>query len=133
MAFAAVQDQVPWIAWWLFVTNGLWVIAYDTLYAMVDRADDVKIGIKSTAVLFGDYDRLMIGCLQATALLSLLWIGYYCQLGIAFYWGLGCAVILAVYQQYLIRKREPSACFRAFLNNHWFGCAIFCGFLLGMQ
>lgn len=132
MAFAAVQNRIPEMAWWLFVTAGLWVILYDTMYAMVDRPDDLKIGVKSTAVLFGGYDRFIIGCLQATVLLSLALIGYFSQLHPAFYLGLVCAGLLAVYQQYLIRHREPAACFRAFLNNHWFGCAIFIGVLFGL-
>lgn len=129
MAFAAVQNRVPALAWWLFATTGLWVILYDTLYAMTDRPDDLKIGVKSTAVLFGYYDRLIIAGLQTAVLLSWGLFGYYDHLQPAFYLGLASAALLAAYQQYLIRKREPAACFQAFLNNHWFGFVIFLGVL----
>jgi 4-hydroxybenzoate polyprenyltransferase len=131
MAFAAQNNEVTGVALWLFATCVLWVIVYDTFYAMADRPDDVKIGVKSTAVLFGKQDRLITGCLQIVVLGSLWGLAHYCRLGSIFYVGWGIAVLLAIYQQYLIRRREPSACFRAFLNNHWFGCAIFLGFLLG--
>lgn len=130
LAFAAQQNQTPPIAWWLFATAALWVIAYDTFYAMVDRPDDLRIGVKSTAVLFGNYDRFIIGCLQGVVLLSLLGIAHFYRLNWEFYLGWGCALAFAIYQQYLIRNREPGACFRAFLNSHWFGCAIFLGIYL---
>ena len=132
MAFAAVQNQIPPIAWWLFACTSLWVISYDTLYAMTDREDDLKIGVKSTAILFGNYDRLIIGCLQSGTLLSLGIIGYYLHLDSWFYLGLMVALLLAIYQQHLIRYRQPLKCFKAFLNNHWFGFAIFIGFVLGV-
>lgn len=132
MAFAAQQNQVPALAWQLFATTGLWIIAYDTLYAMVDRADDIKIGVKSTAILFGRHDRLIIGGLQVAVLCSLGAIARAYPLHWPFYLGEGTALLLVVYQQYLIRNREPEACFRAFLNNQWFGCAIFFGFFLGL-
>lgn len=132
MAFAAVQNQIPPVAWWLFAATGLWVIAYDTLYAMTDRADDLKIGVKSTAILFGHHDRLIIGSLQAIVLLALALIAHHLQLNARFYLGWTIALALVVYQQYLIRERQPQACFQAFLNNHWFGCAIFLGFLGGL-
>ncbi|MBU2477539.1 MAG: 4-hydroxybenzoate octaprenyltransferase, partial [Gammaproteobacteria bacterium] len=121
MAFAAVQDQVPKIAWLLFVVNILWATAYDTFYAMVDRDDDVKIGVKSTAILFGSADRLVIGVLQILVLVGLILIGRMAGLGLYFYLGLLIAAGLALYQQYLARNRDKSGCFQAFLNNNWFG------------
>jgi 4-hydroxybenzoate polyprenyltransferase len=132
MAFAAQLNKVPWSGWWLFATSVLWVIAFDTFYAMVDRPDDIKIGVKSTAVLWGEYDRWVIAGLQLAVLLSLAMIAVYYRLGWTFYVGWGVASLLAVYQQYLIRHREPAACFRAFLNNHWFGCALFLGLWSGL-
>lgn len=131
MAFAAQLNQVPLLAWWLFATTGVWIIVYDTFYAMTDRADDLKIGVKSTAVLFGQYDRLILGSMQIMVLVSLALIGWHCQLNRFFYSFWFGALLLAGYQQYLIRHREPQACFRAFLNNHWFGCLIFLGIWLG--
>lgn len=133
MAFAAVQNHVPPIGWWLFGITGLWVMAYDTLYAMTDRADDLRIGVKSTAVLFGHYDRLIIAGLQVSTLLGLACISQSMQLNVGFYVGWTIAASLVIYQQYLIRQRQESACFRAFLNNHWFGLAIFIGFVLGSR
>jgi len=132
MAFAAQTNTVPGLAWWLFATTALWIIVYDTFYGMVDRADDIKIGVQSTAVLFGRFDRLIIACLQATVIISLALIGRFLNLGLVFYSGLLIATFLAIYQQYLIRNRDPQACFRAFLNNHWFGCAIFFGIALSL-
>ncbi len=131
MAFAAEKNDVPAIAWWLFATTALWIIVYDTQYAMVDRSDDVKIGVKSTAILFGKQDKIIIGILQTAVLISLLLFAHHLNLNFNFYLGWGCALILAIYQQFLIRHRDPHACFKAFLNNHWFGFAIFIGFLLG--
>lgn len=130
MAFAAVQDQVPKIAWLLFVVNILWATAYDTFYAMVDRDDDFKIGVKSTAILFGSADRLVIGVLQLLVLGGLVLIGRMASLGLYFYLGLLIAAGLVLYQQYLARNRDPAGCFQAFLNNNWFGAAIFSGILL---
>ena len=130
MAFAAVQDQVPKIAWLLFVVNILWTTAYDTFYAMVDRDDDVKIGVKSTAILFGSADRLVIGVLQILVLAGLVLIGRLAGLGLYFYLGLLIAAGLALYQQYLSRNRDKGGCFQAFLNNNWFGAAVFAGIFL---
>ncbi|MBU1190608.1 MAG: 4-hydroxybenzoate octaprenyltransferase [Gammaproteobacteria bacterium] len=130
MAFAAVQDQVPKIAWLLFVVNILWATAYDTFYAMVDRDDDVKIGVKSTAILFGSADRLVIGVLQILVLVGLILIGRMAGLGLYFYLGLLIAAGLALYQQYLARNRDKSGCFQAFLNNNWFGATVFSGIFL---
>ena len=130
MAFAAQLGHVPRVAWLLFLATVLWATAYDTMYAMVDRDDDLKIGVKSTAILFGDADRLLIGLLQLLVLVALLLVGQQQALGGYYSLGLLLAGGLAGYQQYLIRGREHSHCFRAFLNNNWFGGAIFAGILL---
>jgi 4-hydroxybenzoate polyprenyltransferase len=129
MAFAAVRNDLPKDAWLLFIASMLWIVAYDTIYAMADREDDLKIGIRSTAILFGPNDRIMIGLLQVTALVALLL--YALQTGAQ--GGLQAGVLAAaglfIYQQYLIRDREPAACIHAFGNNVWVGFALFCGAL----
>jgi len=127
MAFAAQTNSIPPIVWWLFITNVLWAVAYDTMYAMVDREDDLVIGVKSTAILFGQADKMIIAGLQIGVLLLLLWIGQHENLGILYYIGLLVASGLAIYQQWLIKDRNPQQCFQAFLNNNWFGAAIFSG------
>lgn len=129
MAFAAQTGALPKAAWLIFVVTVLWAVIYDTMYAMVDRADDIKAGIKSTAILFGDGDRLIIGILQFMMFLALYSLGKQQDLHTPYYLGLSIAVILAVYHQYLIRYREPKACFAAFLHNNWLGAAIFAGLL----
>jgi 4-hydroxybenzoate polyprenyltransferase len=130
MAFAAQTGAVPEAAWLLYLATLLWTTAYDTMYAMVDRDDDLRIGVRSTAILFGGADRLGVGLLQAAALLVLVLLGVRLQLGVGYYTGLATAAALALYQQYLIRSREPARCFRAFLNNNWFGAAVFAGLVL---
>ncbi|BAZ92450.1 4-hydroxybenzoate octaprenyltransferase [Thiohalobacter sp. COW1] len=130
MAFAAQTGELPRLAWLLFLVNILWATAYDTQYAMVDRDDDLKIGVKSTAILFGEADRLIIAMLQLLVLLGLGLVGSMAQLGLYYYLGLAVAAALALYQQYLIRGREREGCFRAFLNNNWFGGAVFAGLVL---
>ena len=130
MAFAAQTGGVPRTAWLLFVATVLWATAYDTLYGMVDREDDMKIGVKSTAILFGESDRLIIGVIQVLFLLALVLAGQGAGLGGYYYFGLLLAAGLLLYQQYLIREREPSACFQAFLNNNWVGVAVFGGIVL---
>lgn len=130
MAFAAQTGEVPRVAWLLFVATVLWTTAYDTMYGMVDRDDDLKIGVKSTAILFGDSDRLVIGVLQLLALGALMLAGQAVMLDGYFNFGLALAAGLSLYQQYLIRERQPDACFKAFLNNHWFGAAVFSGIVL---
>ncbi len=130
MAFAAINNTVPVIAWLLMLANILWTTAYDTEYAMVDREDDLKIGIRSTAILFGKADKVIIGCLQVATLFFLLMVGQYCQLDDWYYLGLGISSMLILYQQHLIRDRKPPACFKAFLNNHWVGLIITTGILL---
>lgn len=131
MAFAAETGTVPAEAWLLFLATVLWAVAYDTMYAMVDRADDIKIGVKSTAILFGDLDRIIIGAIQLGVLVVLSMAGDHAHLAPGYWLGLAIAAALAVYQQVLIRGREPEKCFKAFLNNSWFGLAVFFGVLLG--
>ena len=130
MAFTAETGELPRHAWLIYLANLLWTVAYDTLYAMVDRDDDLKIGINSTAVLFGDADRLAIGVLQGLTLLALLLLGQQLTLGWFYYLGLVGAAGLFAYQQWLVRRREREACFQAFLNNHWVGSLIFAGLFL---
>lgn len=130
MAFAAETGAVPTIAWLLLIINVMWATAYDTMYAMADRPDDLKIGVKSTAVLLGDLDRTAIGILQALVLFGMVLVGINLKLSSIFYLGLAVAACFAVYEQWLIRAREPQKCFRAFMNNSWFGAAIFAGIIL---
>ena len=127
MAFAAQTGAVPAEAWILFAATLSWAVAYDTAYAMVDRDDDLRIGVKSTAILFGRADRLMIAVFHAPTLGLLAWTGARAGLGVAYYVGLAAAAALALYQQWLMRHRDRDACFRAFLNNNWFGVAVFVG------
>lgn len=129
MAWAAQTNELPWMVWFLFTINALWTIAYDTQYAMVDRDDDLLIGVKSTAILFGRFDKLIIGLLQLATLAMLLWLGQYYQLGQSFYWSVLVAGALFVYQQHLIRHRERELCFKAFLNNNYVGMVLALGLL----
>ena len=129
MAFAAQTDTVPPVAWLLFTATVLWTTAYDTMYAMVDREDDIVLGVKSTAILFGDSDRQIIGVIQLMFLTCLLMIGHQVELGLIYYCGVLIAAGLAAYQQYLIRFRTREGCFQAFLNNNWVGAMIFLGIL----
>ena len=129
MAFAAQTGTVPQIAWLMFLATLLWATAYDTMYAMVDSEDDLALGIKSTAILFGDYDRQIIGIIQVMVLLCLLMIGHQAELGAIYYSGVLLAAVLFAYQQYLIRFRTREGCFQAFLNNNWVGAVIFLGIL----
>ncbi|MGL5482867.1 MAG: 4-hydroxybenzoate octaprenyltransferase, partial [Aeromonas veronii] len=130
MAYAAQADALPLVAWLLFFANLLWTVAYDTQYAMVDRDDDLKIGLKSSAILFGRYDKRIIGALQLSTLLLLLAVGQLMTLGGWYYWGLLGAAVLFVYQQRLIRERQREACFQAFLNNNYVGALVFAGLVL---
>lgn len=130
MAFAAQTGAVPPLAWLLFAANIFWAVAYDSAYAMVDREDDVRIGVKSTAILFGSWDRAMIALHHLIALALLIVAGIIAGRGMIFYAGLAVAAALALYQQWLIRDREAAACFKAFLNNNWFGLAVFAGIML---
>ena len=130
MAFAAQIGSVPKVAWLMYVINVVWSVVYDTMYAMADREDDIKAGVKSTAILFGDADRVIIAILQGMVLLGLLLLGQQLGLGMAYYLGLAVAVAFGVYQQFLIRARQPAQCFKAFLNNNWLGAAVFAGLVL---
>lgn len=130
MAFAAQTNTVPDFAWILFISTVLWATAYDTMYAMVDREDDLKIGVKSTAILFGDLDRIIIALIQFIIFIAMIMLGKRLEMGVYYYLGLVVAAGLAGYQQYLIRDRDRDKCLKAFLNNHWFGLAIFTGVVL---
>ncbi|MGB5472810.1 MAG: 4-hydroxybenzoate octaprenyltransferase [Gammaproteobacteria bacterium] len=130
MAFAAQTGTVPQLGWLMFTATVLWATVYDTMYAMVDRQDDIALGLKSTAILFGEADRMIIGILQVMVLVCLVMIGFQAKLGLIYYTGVAVGGALFVYQQRLIRFRERDDCFRAFLNNNWFGMAVFLGILL---
>lgn len=130
MAFTAETGYLPWYAWVLYFANVAWTIAYDTYYAMTDREDDLKIGIKSTAILFGQYDRYIIAALQAVNLLGFIIIGLYLQLTLPFYVGLCIALGCFVWEYYSTQQRLAQTCFNAFLNNHWAGLAIFIGIII---
>ena len=132
MAWVAQGAEPTLVLWALFTANVLWTVAYDTQYAMVDRDDDVKIGIRSTAILFGRRDKMAVAALQFATLLILLWIGYIEQLGGVFYWSLLVSGALMVYQQWLIKARERQACFKAFLNNNYVGLAIAMGIAIAV-
>jgi 4-hydroxybenzoate polyprenyltransferase len=133
MAFAAQIEKVPRVAWLLLLANVMWVTVYDTMYAMVDREDDLKIGVRSTAILFGDSDRHILALLQALTLLTLYLVGRIIGLGGWFGAGLLAAGCFFIYQQVLIRDRSREGCFRAFLNNNYVGMAVFIGLALEYQ
>ena len=130
MAFTAVTTEISQAAYLLFVANVLWTVAYDTQYAMVDREFDIQIGVKSTAILFGEADRLMIGMLQAMFIIAMWLAARQLQMGTVFYVSLLIACGFLIYQQCLIRHRLPGSCFKAFLNNTWVGASIFVGTFL---
>ncbi|KGY10994.1 4-hydroxybenzoate polyprenyltransferase [Vibrio tubiashii] len=130
MAWAAQANEVTMMTWFIFVINALWTIAYDTQYAMVDRDDDLKIGIKSTAILFGRFDKMIIGALQLLTLAMLMAVGIWYQLGASYYWSLLATSSLFVFQQHLIRHRERDLCFRAFLNNNYVGMMVTIGLFI---
>lgn len=130
MAYAAEAGELHQGIWLIYLAVVLWTVAYDTFYAMVDRDDDLKIGVKSTAILFGEQDRLMTGVLQVMALYALMLVGNRFELGSFYYLGLTVAAGLFIYQQWLIRFRARAACFKAFLNNNWVGVAVFAGIVL---
>lgn len=132
MGWAAVSGSVPLNCWLLFLANICWTVAYDTQYAMVDRDDDLKIGVKSTAILFGRFDNLINGVLQLAALGLLALVGMRSGLGSAFYWSMLVAAGLFVYQQKLTANRQRELCFKAFLNNNWVGFTLFVGVVLGI-
>ena len=127
MAFAALTGQVPALAWWLLLANIFWTIAYDTEYAMVDRDDDIRIGINTTALLFGKYDVAAVMLCYLLTLLLLTLIGHGLGMGWPYAIGLVVATVVALYHYTLIRYREREKCFKAFLHNNWFGAAVFAG------
>ena len=130
MAYAAVQNGVPPLAWVLLGINLFWVVAYDTEYAMVDRADDVKIGIRTSALTFGRFDIAAVAFCYAVFLAGMVWIGYVHRLGAVYFAALVVALVIALHHLRIIRRRDPAACFRAFLGNHWLGMAVFLGIAL---
>lgn len=127
MAFVAQTGQLPGIAWLLFAATWMWIVAYDTMYAMADREDDLQIGVKSTAIFFGQYDKIIVASLQMMALVLLVMAGIIAKFGVMFFASLVIAAMLMGYQQYLIRQRQPMHCFKAFLNNAIVGGIIFLG------
>jgi len=129
MAFAALTGEVPKEAWLLYVASLVWTVAYDSMYSMVDREDDLKLGVKSTAILFGDYDRVMIAVFQLLFLLALVLVGVDLEFTGIYYLGLGIATLLMAYEQFLIADRVPAHYFSAFLHNHWVGAAVFAGIM----
>jgi 4-hydroxybenzoate polyprenyltransferase len=130
MAFMAERGEIPRVAWIIFFAGIIWAAIYDTMYAMVDRDDDLKIGVKSSAIVFGDMDKLIIGTLQALMLYTLYLVGTNMEFGYWYNAGLAGAGVFFAYQQWLIRRREPARCFQAFENNQYVGLAVFIGILL---
>ena len=130
MAFAAQTNELPMLVWILMIANLFWVIAYDTAYAMVDKVDDLKIGIRTSAITFGQFDVMGVILCHIIFLSLMLYIGFFQQMGIAYYAGLITATGLIIYQYQLIKNRDPKYCFQAFLNNNWVGTAIFIGIAL---
>ena len=127
MAFAAQTGALPKQGWLLYVTAVIWAVVYDTMYSMVDRDDDLKLGLKSTAILFGDYDRLMVGIFQILFVAALVLVGIDLEFSAVYYVGLAVAALLFAYQQFLIADRVPAHCFIAFTNNQWVGAVVFAG------
>jgi 4-hydroxybenzoate polyprenyltransferase len=130
MAFNAQTGSIARVAWIIFFAGIIWAAVYDTMYAMVDREDDLKIGVKSSAIVFGDMDKLIIGLLQGLMLYALYLVGTNMEFGYWYNAGLVGAAVFFVYQQWLIRDRKPEGCFKAFLNNHYVGYSVFIGILL---
>jgi len=133
MAFAATGAGLGDAAWLMFIASVLWIVSYDTVYAMVDRDDDVRVGIKSTAILFGRADRAMVAAMQASTVAALALLGVRLQFGLAYFLGIAVAGALFVYQQRLIRDRKPANCFAAFRNNAWVGFALFAGTVIELE
>jgi len=127
MAFSAQTNTIPVVAWVMYLAVMIWALVYDTMYAMVDKEDDLKIGVKSTAILFGDKEREIMAGLQIVIIALLIWIGQMQGLGGYYYAGIGVAVGLSIYQQKLIFNRDKVLCFKAFLNSNYFGMAVFFG------
>jgi len=131
MAYAAVQNAVPYQAWLLLLANVFWALAYDTEYAMVDRDDDLKIGIRTSAITFGRFDVLAVMLCYAASLGLITWVGWQADMGLGFFIGILIATGIALYHWTLIRHRERMQCFAAFRHNNWLGAAVFLGFVLG--
>ena len=129
MAFAAENSAVPLVAWWLLAVNTLWSVIYDTLYAMVDREDDIAVGIKSTAILFGRFDILITGILMLLMILMLIALGLWLELSWLWFVAILISAVLFASQLVMVRERDRDACFRAFLNNNWVGITVFVGLL----
>ena len=130
MAFSAQMESIPWVAWLIYLSVALWALVYDTMYALVDYDDDLKIGVKSTAILFGGRFREIIAVIQIMSLGLLVAVGYLEDFSGVYYWGLAVAFCLSIYQQKLIFYRNKENCFKAFLNNNWYGLAVFIGLVL---
>ena len=130
MAFAAQTGGTPELAWVVFGAALIWAVIYDTFYAMVDREDDRKLGVRSTALLFGDVDLFVIGGLQLVMLLALIFIGVRSEFGFWYYLSVAVAAALMAYHQWLARDRQPAGCFAAFLHNHYIGLVVFVGIIL---
>ena len=133
MAFASIGAGLPDGAWLMFIASVLWIVSYDTLYAMVDREDDLRVGIKSTAILFGNADRAMVAVLQASTVITLALLGLRMHYGVGYFLGVTVAAGLFGYQQRLIRERKPTRCFAAFRNNVWVGFALFAGTVIELE
>ena len=133
MAYTAQANEVTTVTWLIFLATILWATAYDTMYAMVDYDDDIKIGVKSTAILFGNQDKLIIAIIQILLIFNLILIGHRAELSGFYYLGVSAASVFAAYQQYLIKDRKRELCFKAFLNNNWFGMMLFIGVFLDYQ
>ncbi|KAF3982983.1 MAG: 4-hydroxybenzoate octaprenyltransferase [Methylococcales symbiont of Hymedesmia sp. n. MRB-2018] len=130
MSFSAQTNTIPMVAWVMYLAVMLWALVYDTMYAMCDKEDDLKIGVKSTAILFGEKDREIMGVLQIVITVLLIIVGLIQQLGLFYYGGIAIASGLSIYQQKLIFHREKSLCFKAFLNSNYFGMVVFVGLVL---
>jgi len=130
MAYAAQTGALPAAAWLLLLANVFWAVAYDTEYAMVDRNDDLKIGIKTSAITFGRFDVAAVMLCYAATLALIAWVGWQAQRGLVFYSGLTVAAAIAAYHYTLIRDRERMPCFKAFLHNNWLGASVFAGIAL---
>jgi 4-hydroxybenzoate polyprenyltransferase len=133
MAFAAQTEQVPALAWWLLVINLFWVVAYDTEYAMVDRDDDVRLGLRTSAITFGRYDVFAVACCYAINLAGMAVVGWQRRLAWPYFAGLAVAAAIAAYHILLIRTRERERCFKAFRHNHWYGLAVFAGLAIALH
>jgi 4-hydroxybenzoate polyprenyltransferase len=131
MAYAAVQNAIPYQAWLLLLANVFWALAYDTEYAMVDRDDDLKIGIRTSAITFGRFDVLAVMLCYAASLGLIAWVGWQADMGLGFFIGILIATGIALYHWTLIRHRDRMQCFNAFRHNNWLGAAVFLGFVLG--